>query len=424
MLNFLKDKSNISSGYLTTFVTEFFVLCSGILVYRFASSTFGTEGFSQYAICRRTISFIYPVLMLGFAVGIPRYIAFGNSEENPAKSNTYLISGLIITASVSIFALLILNLLSPQFSFLFFGDKKFEILILPMSVLIFGLVLHALCYSYFRGKLFMTSANIIQMINQALIPVFIFAFKFSVAKTLLITGVASAVISLGFLIFILSDLKWSRKLLLPTSRELLAYGVQRIPGDIALAGFFAMPAYIVAHTADLTTAGYVAFGVSIMNIVGTAFGPISLLLLPKSVTYIANENYLELRRHTSHILVVSLWLTALGVLIFELFTGWFIRVYLGTESPDLIFIVRVIMLASIGYVVYVVLRSVLDAYHFRAVNTKNIFISFMIFLTIIFISWMLKADFRMVIYAFTFSIFILGLMTYSEYKNIFEKKIS
>jgi len=265
---------------------------------------------------------------------------------------------------------------------------------------------------------------VLQLFNQALIPVLIFAFKFNVADTLLFTGIASLIISTIFLAAILWKLKWSDKFLISTGKELLGYGLQRIPGDMALAGFFAVPAIIVAHTVDLTTAGYVAFGISLMNIVGAAFGPISLLQLPKSVGYIADKNYKELKKNTSKIFAVTLTLTFAGVLIFELFANWIIRIYLGNDFSELVLIVRIIMVSSIGYVVYITLRSVLDAYHFKAINTKNIFIAFLIFLAVTFIAWQFQAGYLSVLFAFVISMFFLGYLTYSEYKNIFINKLS
>ncbi|PJB14299.1 MAG: hypothetical protein CO118_09340, partial [Flavobacteriales bacterium CG_4_9_14_3_um_filter_32_8] len=122
-MNFIKRNSD----YIFTFITEFFILLAGIFVYKFAANLEGENDFSEYAICRRTISFILPLLIMGLGVGIPRYVAFAHDNEKGQSS--YFFAGLIITLTFALPILLIIYLLKTQFSFLFFGDASFEYLV-------------------------------------------------------------------------------------------------------------------------------------------------------------------------------------------------------------------------------------------------------------------------------------------------------
>src|ERR1700730_9978680 len=68
--------------YLPTFVTEFAVLISQVVAYKLAAYFLGPNGFSEYAVARRTIMLIYPVAMLGLGVGLPRYIGPADARNN------------------------------------------------------------------------------------------------------------------------------------------------------------------------------------------------------------------------------------------------------------------------------------------------------------------------------------------------------
>ncbi len=65
---------------IITFAAQFFILITGILVYKFAAVFFGKTGFAEYALCRRTMVLILPAILLSLDVGISRYIAFSGSD--------------------------------------------------------------------------------------------------------------------------------------------------------------------------------------------------------------------------------------------------------------------------------------------------------------------------------------------------------
>jgi O-antigen/teichoic acid export membrane protein len=70
-----QDLSSHIREYGGTFATEFTVLACQLLTYKLAAHFLGTTGFAEYAVARRTISILYPIVLLGFGVGLPRYVA-------------------------------------------------------------------------------------------------------------------------------------------------------------------------------------------------------------------------------------------------------------------------------------------------------------------------------------------------------------
>ena len=232
---------------LLTFFAETIVFISGLLVYKFAANLISKDAFSQYALCRRTVSLILPVLLMGLSVSIPRYIAFANSNSKHQNPDMYFLAGISVLCTSVFFFTGILNLFKTKFSFLFFGDSKYDNLILPISVMLIGLVLHTSCYSYYRGRLLMARANILQILNSGIIPILVFMNQDDLTHILLFTGLFWIIISVIALLLIFKNLQWNKtSSLLSCIKELLIYGIQRVPGDFGMAALISLPAIITA----------------------------------------------------------------------------------------------------------------------------------------------------------------------------------
>lgn len=400
---------------ILTFITEFLVILSGLLVYKLAVIYLGQTGFSEYALSRRIISFIQPVMLLGLGVGIPRYVAYAT---DPSKSGTYFISGLSILGITTLSLALLGNLFSDTFAFLLFGSKSYATLMFPISVMLFGLVMTTACYSLFRGKLQMVSANILQIVSTGIIPVLAFVFCSSLRSVFLLTGVMWIAVSALFMVFIIRNIDWDMSEFSQCTHDLVSYGSKRVPGDFFLSALFTLPATFATHLSGVKEAGYIAFGISMLNMAGTAFGPIGLILLPKASKMIANDDTGLLKYYNAKLIKGTLVISLVGVAIFELFAGTIINLYLGQASAELVKVARIIMVACLAYTLYVTMRSVIDACYVKAINTKNIFISLIAFTGISLPAIMSKSSYISVAVAFVFSIYVLGILTLLEVRRI------
>ncbi len=405
---------------IITFITEFVVLGSGILVYRLAAGFLGEEGFSEYALSRRTVSLIQPALILGFGVGIPRYIAFAHASSNKEKPDTYFIGGISVLLFVALIFTLALNLFKGKFAFLLFGDSNYAHFMFPINLMLLGLILHASCYSYFRGRLFMLRANLLQMINLGLVPLLAFTLGNTTKQVLEITGLSWLIVSALFLLLIVWGIEWENKNLVPYTKELLTYGLRRVPGDFGLAILLTLPAILTAHIAGVKVAGSVAFGISLLNMSGTAFAPIGLILLPKAAQIIASKDFRTLRYYISKLLRITLVLTVIGVIFFEVFADKIIYLYLGKSfsDSDIVLVARIIMIGAIAYTIYVAMRSIIDACSVTAINTKNILISLSVFLVLSGVAILSVGEYIYIPVCFTFAIFVLGALTLFETRKI------
>ncbi|MCK6639783.1 MAG: hypothetical protein L6Q81_06830 [Bacteroidia bacterium] len=411
--------------YVLTFTSEFVVMLAGLLVYKLAAEYLPDNGFTDYSLSRRTISFIQPLLILGLGVGIPRYVAFAEAKGSNFKSGSYFVAGLLIVAMIAIPALSILLLGRQFFSQLLFDTAAFAPLMPQLCLMLLGLILHSVVYSFYRGRVKMIQANVLQILNLGIVPLLAFALSESLSSVLWITGLGWTLLPAVFMIGIFFTLDWRSSDLKGCIKELTVYGLQRVPGDTALAGFLALPAFFTAHMVqdNLVTAGYVAFSMSMLGLAGAAFGPICLLLLPSASKIIVAKDFRLLKQLTNKVAIWTLGLTIAGIAFVLLLAGPIIDLYLGDSPPELLICLRIIIVSALGYTIYISLRSILDAYYVKAVNTLNIFIAFGLFLIIAVIIMMSSVHVNWLLYAFDFCMLILGVLTAMETYRIFKREL-
>ena len=350
------------SEYLPTFLTEFAVMASQIVLYKLAAHYLGKMGFSEYALARRTISLLFPIPVLGLAVGLPRYIGFTKGQGDPAGALRYYGATLWCVGSTALASLLLLNLFARPFAYLFFGDAAYSYLAFPLSLTIVGLCAHTVVCGYFRGHSQLNRANILQFINLGIVPVLAFLlFGQSLTKVLVATGVLSITIAgVGLLwtpVQTIAKNNWNE------TKELARYGIQRVPGDFVLVALFTLPATFVAHLQGIQAAGFVAFGVSVVSMIGGVFAPVGLVLLPKATFMLAGGSREELQAHLRVILWVTLTVCTVIVLGVWFWIPDLIRLYLGAGFEQVVPIARLLIFAAIPYSLYLVFRNLVDAYH-------------------------------------------------------------
>ncbi len=413
--------------YIFTYLTEFSLLIAGLLVYRFAYNSFNEIDSAAYSIIRRYLSFFVPLLFLGLAVGIPRFVSF--NLDNKTQNGNYFIAGaLILLCSVIIFSIAIF-IFKVQLAELIFDNKKLSYLILPLQVLIIGIAIHSLAYSYLRGSMKMHLANTLQFLNLCVGNLLGFALSDKLSQVIYYTGFYWIITATLFLLYILWNINFEWKHIRKTAKELFMYSIFRVPGDIALAALFTMPSLFIAHYYGIIPSGYVAVSITLLNMAGAAFSPISLLLLPKISKLAADKNYDTIFSNSKKIIAITLLLSVSAVLIFEFFATPIMHIYLKTAPPHLVNTARIIALGIPGYTLYIVLRSVLDALHYRAVNTRNLLISFIFYCVGIVMLFLFNIHSETLIglniWIFSVSLSILGILTYFDYRksrNSFLKK--
>jgi len=395
---------------ILTFITEFIVLASALLVYKLAANVFLKEEFSEYVIARRVITFLVPIVLMGMTIEMPKHLVTGGKS-----AEAYYAGGLMIILTFSLLLCLFLNLFSSHIAYFLFGNAKYSDIIFPITVMLFGLMTHSGCYSFFRGSLDMTNANIIQIINGALVPALVFYAYKSPGLVILATGILQSLVSLMFFIKIMGRIKNKIVIKIACIKILLFYGMQRVPGDMGLAGLLMLPATIAAHIGGINAGGSVAFSISLLNMVGAIFSPLGLVLLPRVRLIVQKRDYSTLKLYLLKIFKTSLILGILTLAAYEIFADFILEVYLGKRNADLEYLSRLIMIACPFYILSLSLRSVIDAYYVKPVNARNILISLTFFL-LSSLGLLAGAGVNYLIACFVMSMAVLsGLTLYESY---------
>lgn len=406
--------------YAPTFLTEFAVMACQILVYKLAAHFLGKQGFSEYAVARRTVGLMYPVALMGLGVALPRFLGHASGRD-ATRVPPYYGAMLQCVCSIALVFMLAVNLFSIRFAYVFFGNESYSYLIFPMSLLFVSLVLHATVYSYFRGHLKMNKANTLQLMNLGIVPLLAFGtFASSVRTVLLAAGSMTLCgVFVGSLFTPLREMLQAR---FAEIKELLAYGMQRVVGDFALTALMTLPVTISVHLRGVEESGFLSFGITILALVGSAFAPIGLILLPKASRMFAGGARAAVRTHVVRIMKATV-LVALGMnLVLAVFARRLIEIYLGPNFPEVTLYVRLFAFGALPYGMYCVLRGLVDAFYTRAVNTINVAIALGVFLLWTFAFWTVGGALY-VPAGLLVAIFVLGGLTVLEAHKILPRSL-
>jgi O-antigen/teichoic acid export membrane protein len=403
--------------YLLTFGTEFAVLACQLLVYRELAHLSGKEAFALFAIGRRTVSLVAPVFLAGLGTALPRFVARSNGA-NRGISERYFGAASAFVLCVALIGSVVLCSFRAFFAYLLFGSGSYAYLIVPLTFMVCGVVLHSVVYAYFRGMLQMVKANVLELVNLGLIPVgALLVYPHSMPAMFLFCG-------LGWIIcatVALFKAPWRAIGWHPQQlRELFTYGIQRLPGDFLHLALLTLPATLLAHSAGLTYAGALAFATSFLTLQAALFGPASLVLLPRASHMVAHGNFDELRSHViAAIKLVTLASFALAVLV-EFGASRLVLAYMGQGYEDVASGLRLVALATVPYALYCILRGLIDAYHEFALNSWNNFLAIILFLAGSFLCIATKHP-TLVPEVLVAALFLLGGLTLFETWKILEK---
>jgi len=208
------------------------------------------------------------------------------------------------------------------------------------------------------------------------LAVFFFYGK-SIRAALLALGILSIAVAAAGLLFTpwTAALKDNRSQV----KELLRFGIQRVPGDFILMAMLALPASFVAHANGIKAAGFVAFGISMLTVIGAVFAPFGLILLPKAGTLLAAGRNGELRRQVWLLTVVTLAVSSVLAVAIASGAETLMRLYLGADFAQGAGILRLVLLAAVPYSLYTVVRNVIDAFHELGITTLILAAGFGIF---------------------------------------------
>ena len=373
-------RRNVRTKYGLTFLVEFCILGTAILMLKLSAALLGPMGFGEYAVARRAQSIVGFTLLCGLGIGIPRYVAIrGGAWPTGTARGVYLAAGLTITLPILLAFGVLAILRSDVVARILFGDVRFAHLVAPLVLITVGTCLHAMIYGYLRGDLAMGPANVLQLLNNAVVlPIALLISSHNAAKALTFSGLGVISVCFLYLLLLVRDHHFVSLTIADLGlriRELVAYGLPRVAGEFSLFGLFTLPTIIVAHRSGIEAAGFFSLGLSFLQLIGSLYSGLGILLLPAVGALVGQKEWGRIERVVGVALGLASLVALAMVAVLESSIDFAIPRFLGAPFVPAIRDARLLVLGGVPYTVYLTLRNPLDAISVWPYNSVNLSVS-------------------------------------------------
>jgi O-antigen/teichoic acid export membrane protein len=367
---FVKDVglTAIASGLTTVAV----IIVTGVL-----ARGLGTDGFGAYSLTRRMIATLVPASTLMMGDAIVRSLASSKQAKD-----SYIVSGLVLAVAPALLCAVVATPLRGVLAQIIYHGAGYESLLFASIFLVVCYSFYSVLYAIYRGSNRMRTANLWQLAMIGVAPL-IAAWWFGPLRRpdLVVAAMAApmllSIVPLwGYARSALSTAGTTRSAVVQSARELARYGIPRVPGAMALGALLTIGPALALYVGTLEDAGYLVVGQSLLRVVEGAVVGFDLVMLPKVAQLFAEERHAFLSARVSDVLALVVHIGLFATLQLGLWADTIVAAWLGSEYVVAVVLTRVILLGLMPYLAYLMLRSVLDAVDVRAVNARNLYLSF------------------------------------------------
>ncbi len=410
-------KTQIYNKYLITFVFSIINAFFNFYFFRSALKNLGEESFYYYAYSRRIIAFVSPILIMGIGVGLPRYMGVYFKYK---RDTSILLSSSLVIVSIMAIVWGMFNLTFNEFmtSIIWGKVSKFTLsLNLSISLFLFSFCLWGIIHSYFRGKIMVVTSGILLLIVESFIP--FLGFYFINSLNIIYYFISTSLI--GFAVVMLIIL-FKKKFVFPSYTviiKLLKYGIRRIPGDLAFSLLVFLPSFFAITLLNIEYAGIISFAGAILTLSALPASAISFNILSRSAFLFLNNKKL-LKNEVKKILIVGI---LYGIITYTFFKFMLVDLITWFMDPALLKYIEIMeyfLIAIPAYVIFILLRSVIDGTKIKAYNSRNLLISLIVFLTFALIA-ILYHSVNTIIFGIIAAYFSLGLLSLIRVYKIFKE---
>jgi O-antigen/teichoic acid export membrane protein len=370
-------------------ITQILVLACGVLIVSLFGRLLGAVALGQYLLLRRVAAWIQSGTQLGLGVALPRYVAL-SSHRGDSDRLAYFVAAALCLGGVAGAASVILLLGRIELARLFFGTEQMSNLILPLALLILGLTAHVAVYGYYRGCLLMGRANALETINFALAPIVSVIVLFRTHSVGLIVCVMGLSMLISGILFAMPRfaelLHLKQPPLRPFARELLQYGIARVPGEFAGGALFALGPVIASHYRPLSDVSRLLLGLSLLMALSVSVTPLGTVLLSKVSMMLARNRVEEVRIRLEELVAAVLELSVFGCLQMIVFADVLVRAWVGSAYLAGLGVIQITLMSVPFYLYFVAIRSAIDAASVVAHNAHNGYLALAVFLAITFLA--------------------------------------
>lgn len=367
-----------------TVAVQVAVMVGTFAVYGLIARIFGPVAVGEYTIIRRALFLLQPFILAGLTVAVPRYLAM--TADASQRGQIALVGVSAVLGCSCMTALLVVGSVDSLAEAMF-GRADARELVYGFAVLTIAFGLHSVAYSYYRGIQEMRSANLLDLLNLGAVPLLAVALSLrsGIAEMIALTALSMIVVTV-ILAYGLWRAVWSSVRdggpTASAALKLLAYGLPRIPGDLALAGLLFGGAYIVAREDGMEAAGHLGIAQTLLMLPGTALAALAVLLLPYVSERLASGDLAAVRHGSTFLFNALVDVTVYFALHVAVFSKPILALWLGSEMQGAAPLVSILALATPFYALYFVFRSVLDAATHRPITAMNLVLAFVSFVAL------------------------------------------
>jgi len=232
----------------------------------------------------------------------------------------------------------------------------------------FSMCTQFMTYALYRGYMNMLGANVFQLLGTAIIPIIVFYLVDTLYDGLFWIG--GSIVIIMFMSFVsrnkgvsLQDVNTRQ------SKELLQYGLKRIPSFISQFILLAGIPIMLAQTVNFESVAYFNSSLSLVRLALLIINPLGMVLLPRIANMISGGSMGEVQSLLKIMLKAGIVFSLLGTIYIFLFAPLILEFWLGEVSNVGVLILRFSILALPFYTFAGLTRSPIDAVSEKGYNS-------------------------------------------------------
>ncbi len=386
-MSLIKRAHPVFRDLMLTAATSFASFLASLVLISIFGRLLGVTLLAEYLLLRRVASWLQPLTYLGLGVALPRYVAYSTQQSPTSRLGYFVAAAACIVVFGSLLGV-VLGVARRPLGTILFGDAELARLMVPLFLLMLGGAAQVTVYGFYRGCLKMKHAGAMQFCT-AVVPIISTLALFRTHSVVLIVsaiGYSVAGVAVVFAIPIVQDLHryWnSIQNVGARARELLKYGVSRVPGDLSNGALLAIGPVFAAHYMPVSRVSYLLVAISMLAAASVSTDPLGLVFLSKISMMMSDDRLDDVRIYLSHLISATVDLSVFLTLQLIVFADVLLRAWVGASLLEGITVIRIVLIGIPCYLFHTALRSAVDAGSIRPLNARNILVSLIAFLIMI-----------------------------------------
>jgi O-antigen/teichoic acid export membrane protein len=319
-----------------------------------------------------------PFILLSSGIALARCIAMSRSESETQKislAGMIILLGTLGAANIGgiLFAYKISNYLLKDKMTGFGAYVAFLVYFNSYFIFVYY-------YSCLRGRDLMHKANAWQIIGIGIVPMLIsfLTVRWSSLSMVFWLGSIPLMAAIIPIIYDVSPEHFREfKAIREKLYELLAFGIPRVPGALMYNGMLAFGPILANYLESSKASGYLVISQSFLKMIESGMEGFNRVALPAFSRQSVSHNRNEFKQHLSEIVMIII---DFGTFISIQLLVWapsIIPCWVGENYSSAVRPTQILAVGIVPYLMYVTLRSILDAFEKNALNSKYVLVSCM-----------------------------------------------